>query len=164
MRLLFFIFITALVPLAVHAETLTSSDINNAQHIVIKPDSPVILKMDNDVGSVIIGNPDYVRAIVDTPRTLILMPESSGSTTLSIMGASGETLLEKRLIVSPADTANYLAIKRACINSDMTECVPLSLYYCPDRCHAIGNGGTGQTATTIPAQNTIEPTPQAEGS
>lgn len=166
MHLLYLVFIALILPSHLMAETLMYSNINKAQDIVIKPDSPLIIQMDNDVASVIVGNPNYVRAIMDTPRTLILMPESSGSTTLSVTGTSGENLLDHRLIVSATNAANYLTIKRACINSAMPECVPLSLYYCSDRCHAIGHSGAN-AGTTISAQDSIAAQPgttSAEGS
>ena len=140
-RLITVFFLCAFMLSPAHAEVLTANDLKGSEPIVVKPDAPAIIKLDEDIGSVIIGNPAHARAIVDNPRSIVLMPEAPGSTELVVMDADGNPVLEKKVIVSSVVKGSYLTIKRACINSSADGCAPVSVYYCPDRCHVVQMAG-----------------------
>lgn len=145
-RLITAFFLCALTLSSAQAEIFSTQSLRDTDTIVVKPDGPAIINLDQDIGSVIVANPTHARVVVDNQRTIILMPETPGSTELVVMGTNGAPLLEKKVIVSSVTKGSYLTIKRACINSSAEGCTPVSVYYCPDRCHIVDMPGLTQAS------------------
>ncbi len=63
-------------------------------------DQARVLKLDRAVSKVIIGNAEVADATVADARTIVLTGKSFGTTNLVILDASGNALVDKRVIVS----------------------------------------------------------------
>jgi hypothetical protein len=124
--------------------------------IRLTPDKPQIVNLDTDASSVIVGNPTHLNAIMDTTRSLVLVPRDPGATHLTVMGQNGKPIMERYVIIG-APTQKYIRIRRDCAGMPGT-CEPESVYYCPDMCHE-----TGILASKMGQMNTMpapRPIPQ----
>lgn len=127
--------------------------------IRLTPDRPQIVNLDSDASSVIVGNPQHLNAVMDTTRSLVLIPRDPGATHLMVMGQNGKPIMERYVIVG-APTQKYIRIRRDCTGA-ANNCEPESVYYCPDMCHE-----TGILASKLGQMNTMpppRPVPQNSG-
>ncbi|HTK84447.1 MAG TPA: pilus assembly protein N-terminal domain-containing protein [Patescibacteria group bacterium] len=125
--------------------------------IRLTPDKPQIVNLDTDASSVIVGNPAHLNAIMDTTRSLVLVPRDPGATHLTVMGQNGKPIMERYVIVG-APAQKYIRIRRDCTGVPGSSCEPESVYYCPDMCHE-----TGILASKMGQMNTMpapRPIPQ----
>lgn len=111
-------------------ETSANDDVIN-----MVADRPLVLKLDQDVANILIGNDLFLNIFPDSRRTLILMPVQPGATYFRAIDADGNTIVEKRVIVA-AKKQNYVRVKQACGEDDEL-CSFQSIYYCPDMCHIV---------------------------
>lgn len=103
----------------------------------LTPDKSEIINIDKDVGSVILGNPNHVNIMVDSPRRLIAVPRIAGASFFTVLDDDGNVLMQRHVIVaSPKE--KYIRIRRICTDAD---CQSQSVYYCPDMCHEIQMAG-----------------------
>ncbi len=103
--------------------------------IAVSPDKPEIVKLDADAASIIIGSPKYASVTLDNPRTMLIIPRAEGATSLTVLNADGDIILEKSIIVGgPKD--KYVRIRRAC-PANLSGCVSSQTFYCPDGCSDI---------------------------
>lgn len=102
----------------------------------LTPDRAQTLQLDKDAVSVVVTNPTHASVLLDTPRTLIIMPRTPGSTSFTVLDGKGGIVLQKSIIVATAAEANYVRIRRMCGPNDNT-CVPAAYYYCPDGCYEV---------------------------
>lgn len=113
--------------------------------IRLTPDGSKIIHLDQDAASVIVNNPKQLGVILDNPRLLVVMPKEPGTTSFTVLNANGQTILQRRVIVTGAQQ-KYIRVRRMC-NGD-TNCVPSSYFYCPDGCYEVNPvpGADGVTA------------------
>lgn len=111
-------------------ETIADSDV-----IKMQTERPVVVKLEEDVANILIGNDLYLNIFPDSRRTLILMPLNPGATFFRALDADGNTIIEKRVIVA-SPKQNYIRVRQACGGDDEL-CSFQSIYYCPDMCHNV---------------------------
>ncbi len=102
----------------------------------LTPDKSELIHLDEDIGSIIIGNPTHVNVMADTARTIVVVPRKPGATHFVVLGKNGQVLMQRHVLVA-APTKDYVRIKRVCSNGGKT-CEETSVFYCPDTCHEIG--------------------------
>lgn len=154
------------------ADSGTSAPSEDA-FIRLTPDTTKIIKLDQDAASVIVTNPAHARVLLDTPRVMLVMPRTPGTTPVTVLNAKGEPILEKTIIVSAAAKPQYVRIRRMCGQAGSGgDCVPTSYFYCPDGCYEVttvdpaGDAAAippqqgGSPAYTEPETNNEEPAPQ----
>lgn len=70
-----------------------------------------VLKLDQPVSKVIIGNAEVADATVADPRTIVLTGKAFGTTNLVLLDADGNALLDERILVS-IDEGNTVRMYR----------------------------------------------------
>ncbi|AGH97350.1 pilus assembly protein N-terminal domain-containing protein [Micavibrio aeruginosavorus] len=132
----------------------------------LTPDKTEILRLDQDAGTIIVGNPNQLSVVMETPRSLLLVPRQPGSTFLRILDPEGKVMMQRHVAVATA-AKSYVRIRRSC--NGASGCEDTSVYYCPDTCHAVDlvttNAGSGSVSgipvvstPDIDSQGTIEQT------
>ena len=91
----------ALMPASAHAQ----------QDISVFVDYARVLKFDQMVSKVIIGNPEIADVTVSDPQTIVLTGRSYGTTNLVVLDADGAALVDERIVVG-RDQANTLRVYR----------------------------------------------------
>ena len=104
-------------------------------------DKSEMVKLDQEATSVIVGNPNHISVLLDTPDTLIVVPRAAGASHFTVMGKDGTIMMQRHVIVG-APKEKYVRIRRSC-NSDDGNCEAMSTYYCPDTCHQIDDSQQG---------------------
>lgn len=104
--------------------------------IRLTPDRAQTLQLEKDAVSVVVTNPAHANVLLDTPRTLIIMPRTPGTTSFTVLDAKGAPVLQKTIIVATSTDASYVRIRRMCSQNDPT-CVPAAYFYCPDGCYEV---------------------------
>ncbi len=147
--------------------------------LTLTPDKSELIRLDQDAGSIIVGNPAHLSAILDTARTVLLVPRAPGSTYFTVLDAQRKVIMQRHVFVdAPAD--KYIRIRRNC-SLGRNGCQPTSVYYCPDICHEVavqqvssggaptqtdvmggpaGNGVAGTENTGLPPEPTGMMTPE----
>lgn len=82
-----------------------------------------ILKFEQPVSSVIVGNSEVADITVSDPTTVVLTGKSYGSTNLVILNDEGEAVVDKRIVVS-VDEENSVRIFRQ-IDRTVLSCAPI---------------------------------------
>lgn len=103
-------------------------------------DQSEIIRLDENAGSVIIGNPLHVSVLADSARTLVAVPQAAGASHITVLGKDGNVIMRRNVIVgSPKE--KYIRIRQSCFGEFNEEagCVPTQTYYCPAMCHQILN-------------------------
>ncbi|QQG36980.1 MAG: pilus assembly protein N-terminal domain-containing protein [Micavibrio aeruginosavorus] len=153
---------------AVQAPAYDAGD-QNATHPMLRmtPEKSEIIHLDEEASSIIVGNPQNLNVVLETPRTIILTPRQPGATHFLVMNKSGKVLMARHVIVaSPKE--KYVRIRRSCINAT-SSCQDTRVYYCPGgMCHETGllpgsNSNTSQyTISAEPRQGAGEINPEGE--
>ena len=126
----------------------------------LTPDKPEIIKLDQDVANIIVGNTDHLAVTPDSSRRLILIPRLPGATFLRVMAEDGSPIMERHVIIAaPKKKENYVRIRRACVNGE-DGCQEYSMYYCPDMCHKLGLVEEDSTVTQTEAAAPSGPSQQ----
>lgn len=103
----------------------------------LTPDKSELIKLDQEAASVIVGNPNHVNVMLDTPDTLVVVPRAPGASYFTVIGKDGSTLMQRHVTVSGAKE-NYVRIRRSCGSSSSGRpCEQTSVYFCPDTCHEV---------------------------
>lgn len=103
--------------------------------IRLTPDNARFLRLSEDAASVVVTNPFHASVMLDSPRLLIIMPRTPGTTSFAVLNKTGSVIAEKKIVVS-AIKSKYVRIRRMCPPGDAA-CVPASYFYCPDGCYEI---------------------------
>lgn len=98
-------------------------------------DKSEMVKLDKEAASVIVGNPNHVSVLLDTPDTLVVVPRAAGASHFTVLGKDGSILMQRHVIVG-GPKEKYVRIRRSCGPND-TDCQPTSVYFCPDMCHEV---------------------------
>ncbi len=155
---------------AVSAANNTNNDIpEETTHSIIRltPDKSELIRLEQPAGSIIIGNPAHINIIADSSTTLVIVPRNPGATHFTVLGKTGELIMQRHVIVaSPKE--DYIRIRKTCSGND-EDCQKTSVFYCPDMCHEIelsqddGNKGSGKSsgASASQGKNGNDAVPQA---
>ena len=109
------------------------------------PDKSEMLRLDAEAASVVVGNPNHISVLLDTPDTIIVVPRAAGASHFTVTGKDGSILMQRHVIVG-AQTEQYVRIRRSCnAAAGGTQCQEMSTYFCPDTCHEVQeNVGTSR--------------------
>lgn len=103
--------------------------------IHMTPDKSLIVRLNQDAGSLIVGNPAHVSVLMDSPNLLVLVPKEPGATFFTVLDENGKVIMQRHVVVaSPTD--KYIRVRRSCANAE-DACTQMSVYYCPGICHEI---------------------------
>jgi hypothetical protein len=161
-RFIFVFVLSVLVASAVLAQDgfenlppLPAAAMDEGAPIRLNPEGPAVIKLEQDAASVIVGNPTHASAILENPRLIMLMPQIPGATKLMVLDKSGRAILNRHVLVG-GGKAQYMRINKICSTSQNPNCLPVAMYYCPDRCYATalhateGGVATGAGAAYAP--------------
>jgi Flp pilus assembly secretin CpaC len=81
-----------------------------------------VLKLDQPVSKVIVGNAEVADATVADSRTIVLTGKAFGTTNLVLLDADGNALLDERILVS-IDEANTVRMYRQ-VDRSVLSCTP----------------------------------------
>ncbi len=105
----------------------------------LTPDKSDIVRLDRNAVSVIVGNPQHLSVVLDSPKTLVLIPRGAGATYFTVLDDKGEVVMQRHVVVA-SPKKNYVRIRRSCANDTgrgRSDCQPTSVYFCPDICHEV---------------------------
>ena len=105
----------------------------------LTPDKSELIKLDQDAASVVVGNPNHISVMLDTPDTLIVVPRAPGASYFTVMGKDGSILMQRHAVVGTASqkSEEYVRIRRSCGPNSGNDCQQTSVYFCPDICHEV---------------------------
>lgn len=128
------------------ANTTTSVDQMDTTHPImnLSQDKSEMITLKQDAASVIVGNPNHVSVLLDTPRTLVVVPRVAGASHFTVIGKDGSTLMQRHIIVG-GPKEKYVRIRRSCGANDR-DCQATSTYFCPDVCHEVSENNTAPSA------------------
>ena len=119
----------------------SSGTIKTAHRLLnLTPDKSEMIQLEKEAASVIVGNPNHINVILDTPTTLIVVPREAGASHFSVIGKDGSILLERQVVVgAPKNSSDnkYVRIRRSCASSSSRDCQPSSVYFCDGTCHEV---------------------------
>jgi hypothetical protein len=115
---------------AVPVHTAVARD--GARTIQLAPGRAQVVPLPDDAGAVVVGNPAHLTAMLDTPRTMILVPHQPGLTSLTVLDRSGRTMLATDIVVS-ARQPGSLNVVRSCVDGDKN-CKAVTTFYCGAGC------------------------------
>lgn len=147
-------------PAGQNGSTATAQKSLDPDAIRLTPDRTKILRLKKDAASVIVTNPAHASVVLDSARTVILMPRMPGTTSLIILDRDGGAILERNIIVSAAQP-KYVRIRRACDGRDRT-CQESAYFYCPDGCYEINTVEGTSLPNNIPTFTGGAPTAQRD--
>lgn len=102
----------------------------------LTPDKSELVRLDQDAGSIVVGNPDHLGVLMDNRRLLILVPRLAGATYMTVLDSKGKVIMQRHIIVG-SPKSDYIRIRRSCAG-EAKGCQPTSVYYCPGMCHPVG--------------------------
>lgn len=102
----------------------------------LTPDKSELVRLDQDAGSIVVGNPDHLGVLMDNRRLLILVPRQAGATYMTVLDSNGKVIMQRHIIVG-SPKSDYIRIRRSCAG-EAKGCQPTSVYYCPGMCHPVG--------------------------
>jgi len=128
-------------------------DASSIPVVRLTPNKTKVIRLEQNAASVIVANPRHASVLLDTPRVLVVMPRAPGTTSFTVMDANGDTILKRDVIISGRSTSrtsnnNYVRVRRVC-NSRDRDCVPRTLYYCPDGCHEVAADTIASASTSV---------------
>lgn len=134
-----------------------------AETVHVSMAGPQLLALNEDAASVIVGNPAHVAVVMDTPRTMMIVPKAPGMTRVIAIGRNGNVLFNEAVIVGGPEE-DFIRIQNACINGGDT-CQQFQTYYCEpgERCHNVGmirpaaSGGGGNSGSGAGAPPVMPP-------
>lgn len=114
---------------------------NTHPDIRLTPDKSALLRLPSEVSTVIVGNPVHLSVLAESSTMLVLVGKVPGATHFSALDEDGNVIMQRHVIVaSPKE--GYLRVRRSCAgasvggeSSSAADCLPTSMYYCPDMCH-----------------------------
>lgn len=144
-----------LMPAVSSESAAAPSEAANAEthpNLTLSPDKSELVELDRDATSVVVGNPNHIGVLLDTPRLAVIIPRTPGATYFTVLDKDGKVIMQRHVLVA-APKKNYVRVRRSCGNAPQgTDCQPTSVYFCPDMCHEIG--ASGEAASTSGAAAT----------
>ena len=131
----------------------------------LTPEKSELVRLNKNAVSVIVGNPDHLSVLLDTPRVVVLIPRAPGATHFTILDREGEVVMQRHVIVA-SPKQQYVRVRRSCINAgEDSACNATSVYFCPDMCHEISvtqlGGDEEESDGGIPAETPLGPSPES---
>ncbi len=128
-----------------HADAMIkSAQITKTGPLKLAPNAVEILKFDQDIGTVIIANPDIADVVVENARQIIVRPVVTGATALTILNRTGEVIYKRDVLINNRH-GKFVRVRRIC--GDTSDCLESGTYYCPDGCYEVFNAeGKGGSA------------------
>lgn len=136
-------------PVSAQSAAQPTESLDQETHPVLKmtPDRSELVRLDREAHSVIVGNPNHVTVMLDTPRLAVIIPRNPGATYFTVLDKDGKVVMQRHVVVS-SPKKDYVRIRRSCGNVPQgTPCQPTSVYFCPDMCHEIGTAAGTEGAT-----------------
>lgn len=133
-------FMIALSFLTLSAQAQTV-DWQQKEPLLLTPAKAEILRLPMEAGAVIVGNPDYISAILDSPQLLVLVPQREGATSLTVLDQRGNTIVNRDILIS-ANSLGHVKITRGCRAGE--DCQAPEILRCFGKCITISasEGGT----------------------
>lgn len=125
----------------VGATNIASNNASEYPIMRITQDKSEMVKLGQKAASVIVGNPNHISVLLDTPDTLVIVPRAPGASHFSVMGEDGSVIMQRHVIVGGAKE-HYVRIRRSCSANDRS-CQTTSVYFCPDTCHEVQENTQG---------------------
>lgn len=127
-----------ILPARTIADDATLPDDNDSTHptVHMTPDRSELIRLDREAGTIVVGNPHHLSVLIDTSKTLVLVPKEPGATYFTALDGKGNVIMQRHVIVA-APKEHYVRVRRACASSDDDGCQNTSVYYCPDMCHQV---------------------------
>ncbi|MCI5061226.1 MAG: pilus assembly protein N-terminal domain-containing protein [Alphaproteobacteria bacterium] len=122
-------------PVDIPATSANDASISTYPIMRLSQDRSEMIKLDQEAASIIVGNPAHLSVLLDTEKTIIVVPKASGASHFSVLGKEGDVILQRQVIVGGPKN-NYVRIRRSCAGNSST-CRPTSTYFCPDTCHEV---------------------------
>lgn len=126
----------------------------NDRIIRLTPNESHILHLNRNAASVIVGNPVHAGVFLDTPRVLVIVPGTPGATSFTVLDMAGNEIMRRDVIISERQN-KYVRIRRNC--SGGGNCVPSSVYFCPDGCHQVSIDGRDSGSVNVGARSGAAP-------
>ena len=101
----------------------------------VKVDETVTLKLNQPANSVVVGNATVADVTVHDARTLLVTGKAFGSTNLTVLDRSGNTIYSSQLTVGGEDDAGLTIVRSGATYS----------YSCVDKCRATPMVGDAQS-------------------
>jgi hypothetical protein len=126
------------------------------------PDKSELVHLEGAAASIIIGNPQHLSIIAESPSLLVLSSRAPGATYFTVLDSKGGVLMQRHVIVS-SPKEKYMRVRKSCSGSKDKNCQPTNVYYCPDMCHRIliddaAAQNSGASAEPAPASSSGEAT------
>lgn len=104
----------------------------------LTPDKSELIRLGDDAGSIIVGNPSHLNIMADSARTLIVVPRIPGASYFTVLNKSGDVIMQRHVIVG-SPKQKYVRVRRTCYGDYNVSdgCRPTKTYYCPDICHEV---------------------------
>lgn len=135
-------------PVTAQSAATPTESLNAETHptLNINPDKSELVRLDREASSVIVGNPNHITVLLDSPRLAVVIPRTPGATYFSVLDKDGNVIMQRHVVVA-APKKNYVRVRRSCTNAAQgSNCRPTSVYFCPDMCHEIQAGAEGAAA------------------
>ena len=119
---------------------LSPLDAESQPPLKLTPDKSELVRLNTEAASVIVGNPEHITVLLDTPKLAVVVPRKAGATYFTVLDKDQNVIMQRHVIVS-SPQKNYVRIRRSCAAAPQdTPCQPTSVYFCPDMCHEIVAG------------------------
>lgn len=108
--------------------------------LTLSPDKSEIILLEEDAGTVVLGNPAHLNILVDSSRRLIAVPKAPGASYFTVLNKAGDVIMQRHVLVAPPKE-KYVRVRKTCYgDSAKAGCRPTQTYYCPDICHEVAMG------------------------
>ncbi|TNE31314.1 MAG: hypothetical protein EP349_04170 [Alphaproteobacteria bacterium] len=128
----------------------------NNKIIRLTPNESHILHLNRNAASVIVANPIHAGVFLDTPRVLVIVPGTPGATSFTVLDIEGNEIMRRDVIISERQN-KYVRIQRICAGG--SNCVPSSVYFCPDGCHQVSTTSRDSGSVNVSARPSPPPPP-----
>lgn len=113
----------------------------------LSPDRSEIITLDEDVGTVVLGNPAHLNILADSARRLIAVPKMAGASYFTVLNKAGEVIMQRHVLVAPPKE-KYVRVRKTCYGDAAANgCQAMQTFYCPDTCHEVATA-SGEEKTS----------------
>lgn len=113
----------------------------------LSPDKSEIVTLDEDIGTVVLGNPAHLNILADSARRLIAVPKAPGASYFTVLNKAGEVIMQRHVLVAPPKE-KYVRVRKTCYgDAAASGCQAMQTYYCPDTCHEVASA-SGEEKTS----------------
>jgi len=104
--------------------------------VKLSPDKSKLIRLDETVAKVIVGNSNHLTILPSDKNTIVLVGRAAGATYFTALNESGGIVMQRHVFVA-APQENYVRIRRTCAASELDGCQETQMFYCPDTCHNV---------------------------